>query len=106
MIIDSVELMLLGFVSLLLTVGQGPISRICISEKVAGTWHPCSKKLEQESGMKIENGTGRRRLLSTFLDSGSGNSSRVLAAAEDDQCAAKVCVCVIVLTLYIRCLVT
>ncbi|KAK7335722.1 hypothetical protein VNO80_27716 [Phaseolus coccineus] len=36
------ELMLLGFISLLLTVGQGLISRICISEKVAGTFHPCA----------------------------------------------------------------
>ncbi|KAK9127287.1 hypothetical protein Syun_016084 [Stephania yunnanensis] len=34
------ELMLLGFISLLLTVGQGPISRMCIPENVADTWHP------------------------------------------------------------------
>ncbi|KAL4556674.1 hypothetical protein LXL04_034830 [Taraxacum kok-saghyz] len=35
------ELMILGFISLLLTVGQGPISDICIPSKVARTWHPC-----------------------------------------------------------------
>ncbi|CAN1829936.1 MLO-like protein 6 [Linum perenne] len=35
------ELMLLGFISLLLTVGQDPISRICISKKLGSTWHPC-----------------------------------------------------------------
>ncbi|KAI3751469.1 hypothetical protein L2E82_22556 [Cichorium intybus] len=36
------ELMILGFISLLLTVGQGPISDICIPSKVARTWHPCT----------------------------------------------------------------
>ncbi|KAJ0453295.1 hypothetical protein HanHA300_Chr15g0588771 [Helianthus annuus] len=36
------ELMLLGFISLLLTVGQEPIASICISSKVARTWHPCN----------------------------------------------------------------
>ncbi|XP_076900576.1 MLO-like protein 12 [Bidens hawaiensis] len=36
------ELMLLGFISLLLTVGQEPISKICISSEVARTWHPCN----------------------------------------------------------------
>ncbi|KAL0284097.1 UNVERIFIED_CONTAM: MLO-like protein 2 [Sesamum angustifolium] len=40
------ELMLLGFISLLLTVGQSPISNICISKSVGATWHPCSKKQE------------------------------------------------------------
>lgn len=38
------ELMILGFISLLLTVGQGPISDICIPSKVARTWHPCNNK--------------------------------------------------------------
>ncbi|KAL8233545.1 hypothetical protein R6Q59_019645 [Mikania micrantha] len=36
------ELMLLGFISLLLTVLQEPISDICIPSKVARTWHPCN----------------------------------------------------------------
>ncbi|RZC70363.1 hypothetical protein C5167_033632 [Papaver somniferum] len=40
------ELMLLGFLSLLLTVGQGPISKICIPKSVAATWHPCSGEEE------------------------------------------------------------
>ncbi|XP_071734037.1 MLO-like protein 12 [Rutidosis leptorrhynchoides] len=35
------ELMLLGFISLLLTVGQQPISDICIPSTVARSWHPC-----------------------------------------------------------------
>ncbi|KAI3995177.1 hypothetical protein MKX01_031979 [Papaver californicum] len=48
------ELMLLGFLSLLLTVGQGPISKICIPKSVAATWHPCNS--EQEA--KLNNGGG------------------------------------------------
>ncbi|OVA18109.1 Mlo-related protein [Macleaya cordata] len=42
------ELMLLGFLSLLLTVAQGPISEFCIPKSVADTWHPCKKKQEQK----------------------------------------------------------
>ncbi|KAK3035358.1 hypothetical protein RJ639_033642, partial [Escallonia herrerae] len=37
------ELMLLGFISLLLTVGQDPISKICIPKSVGTSWHPCQK---------------------------------------------------------------
>lgn len=35
------ELMLLGFISLLLVVIQDHISNICIPARVAATWHPC-----------------------------------------------------------------
>lgn len=38
------ELMLLGFVSLLLTVLQERISEICIPKSAGRTWHPCSEK--------------------------------------------------------------
>ncbi|KAI3905996.1 hypothetical protein MKW92_031563 [Papaver armeniacum] len=52
------ELMLLGFISLLLTIGQVPISKICIPQSVANTWHPCSKQQEYDfynigSGNKV-----------------------------------------------------
>ncbi|KAL5122731.1 MLO-like protein 12 [Glycine soja] len=36
------ELLLLGFLSLLLTVLQDEISKICVSKNVASTWHPCA----------------------------------------------------------------
>ncbi|XP_061349013.1 MLO-like protein 6 [Gastrolobium bilobum] len=80
--------MLLGFISLLLTVGQGPISRICISEKVAGTWHPCRDEEEtgdssnEESEQKI---TGRR-LLAAFFGSYEEIPRRVLAGGGSDNC--------------------
>ncbi|KAH6802621.1 Seven transmembrane MLO family protein [Perilla frutescens var. frutescens] len=43
------ELMLLGFISLLLTVGKGPISEFCISKKIGNSWHPCNRKQELEN---------------------------------------------------------
>lgn len=43
------ELMLLGFISLLLTVFQGRIAKICITEKQAGQWLPCKKETTSTS---------------------------------------------------------
>ncbi|KAL6199973.1 hypothetical protein ACLB2K_029755 [Fragaria x ananassa] len=84
------ELMLLGFISLLLTVGQGPISNICISEKVGNTWHPCSKKQEKKIEEEEEVESPSRRLLAAFESGyGGGSVRRVLAAAGTDKCAAK-----------------
>ncbi|CAI0442816.1 unnamed protein product [Linum tenue] len=57
------ELMLLGFLSLLLTVFQTPISSICVSQKIGASWHPCNKKEEKSA----DSGDNRRRLLG-FLD--------------------------------------
>lgn len=75
--------MLLGFISLLLTVGQGPISKICVPKAVGASWHPCSKK--KESKVTLKNDIGLRRLLSV---SDHGESvRRVLASPTDDKCA-------------------
>lgn len=86
--------MLLGFISLLLTVGQGLITNICISEKVGSTWHPCSKKQEGRLHSNYDTSSdthGRRKLLSSVYDSNDGTIRRVLAAAATgDKCAAKV----------------
>ncbi|XP_041991401.1 MLO-like protein 12 [Salvia splendens] len=82
------ELMLLGFISLLLTVGQGPISEICISEEVAATWHPCNKKQEgKKYPLEKIDGESRRRLLMDGSDAESYR--RILAAGAPDKCAAK-----------------
>ncbi|XP_030452399.1 MLO-like protein 6 [Syzygium oleosum] len=93
------ELMLLGFISLLLTVGQGPISDICISESLGATWHPCSHK--QESKMNTDDQEdedadhGRRRRLLVSLSNttqasfGHQNARRGLAAAGYDKCSPK-----------------
>ncbi|KAF8042563.1 hypothetical protein BT93_A1024 [Corymbia citriodora subsp. variegata] len=93
------ELMLLGFISLLLTVGQGPISGICISESLGATWHPCSPK--QESKLNTDdqkdedaNNGGRRRLLLSLSNTtqafGHQKTRRGLAAAAGyDKCSSK-----------------
>lgn len=76
--------MLLGFISLLLTVGQGPVSRICISEKVASTWHPCSD--DETRSAESAQGTNSRRLLAAFDGSNDVNPRRVLAGGGSDKC--------------------
>ncbi|KAG8377240.1 hypothetical protein BUALT_Bualt08G0007700 [Buddleja alternifolia] len=62
------ELMVLGFISLLLTFGQNYIVRICISEKVANTMLPC----EHRDDHGDDSGGHHRRLLS--------DERRILAA--------------------------
>ncbi|KAF7132481.1 hypothetical protein RHSIM_Rhsim09G0153000 [Rhododendron simsii] len=46
------ELMLLGFISLLLTVTQDRIAEICIPKSVGNSWHPCDKHPAKEYGDK------------------------------------------------------
>ncbi|KAF2300576.1 hypothetical protein GH714_014107 [Hevea brasiliensis] len=85
------ELMLLGFISLLLTVGQGPISNICIPEKVGSSWHPCSKEEEaniNKAEVPATENENRRKLL-TISDSG-GSLHRVLAGTTTtDKCGER-----------------
>ncbi|KAG2673837.1 hypothetical protein I3760_13G107200 [Carya illinoinensis] len=87
------ELMLLGFISLLLTVGQGIISNICISEKMGAKWHPCENKQEtqltEDEDEDEDSESNGRKLLMIMSDSG-GSFRRILAsAASTDKCAAK-----------------
>ncbi|URE41671.1 hypothetical protein MUK42_05426, partial [Musa troglodytarum] len=65
------ELMILGFISLLLTFGQKYIVKICIPYKVADTMLPCSRKTD--TGMEEEaDGGHRRRLLTNALADRNG----------------------------------
>ncbi|GMI86229.1 MILDEW RESISTANCE LOCUS O 12 [Hibiscus trionum] len=74
--------MLMGFISLMLTVLQGPISDICIPESVANTWHPCDKQSEAEKYAKIP-----ARNLIEFTDVDSFHiPRRSLATSEYDKC--------------------
>lgn len=73
------ELMILGFISLLLTFGQNYITQICITEQAADTMLPCLLKpetLAAESGGHGHGGNGEpeeageshhRRLLSYVI---------------------------------------
>ncbi|KAK8641282.1 hypothetical protein V6N13_010697 [Hibiscus sabdariffa] len=81
------ELMLLGFLSLLLTVGSSTITGICISERLGSTWHPCSRNREgnlDEDTSESEN-ENRRRLL--MISSSGRVSRRSLAGSSGDKCA-------------------
>lgn len=44
--------MLLGFLSLLLTVLQDPVSNLCVPKSVGYSWHPC--KAEEDAKSKYE----------------------------------------------------
>jgi len=82
---------LLGFISLFLTVLQDPISDICIPKSVGATWHPCknvksgtTKKDPEDS----DDSTHGRKLLQ-FLDS-NFSARRRLATKGYDKCTEKV----------------
>ncbi|XP_068667568.1 MLO-like protein 6 [Aristolochia californica] len=83
------ELMLLGFISLLLTVLQGPISEICIPERVANTWHPCKRKAAETSTDRATNTSNGD--VSPASDEVIGrkllwSSRRILAEASSGTC--------------------
>lgn len=75
--------MLLGFISLLLTVFQDRIAKICISEDLANQWLPCKEKKEVTT-------EHFQTLFSSFLPNGNGR--RLLAEPADftAYCTTKV----------------
>ncbi|KAG6665654.1 MLO-like protein 6 [Carya illinoinensis] len=81
------ELMLLGFISLLLTVFQNYISDICISKSVGATWHPCKNGSKSKSKEEVSDEISGRKLLQ-FLESDFG-ARRRLATKGYDKCAEK-----------------
>ncbi|KAI3447605.1 hypothetical protein Pfo_004270 [Paulownia fortunei] len=83
------ELMLLGFISLLLTVGQGLISGLCVSKAIANSWHPCDKK-QEKSKYRVdkevdldENGQRRRLLLANLNSDGTHRRGKVPFVSSD-----------------------
>ena len=50
---DGAELMIMGFISLLLTVFESRIARICVSEDLANKWLPCEKKRQGQNGNSV-----------------------------------------------------
>ncbi|KAJ9536568.1 hypothetical protein OSB04_un000267 [Centaurea solstitialis] len=58
------ELMLLGFISLLLTVSQRTISKICIPPHLANYMLPCERKEGSKTSQHLISDFGRRHLLS------------------------------------------
>nr|POE94826.1 mlo-like protein 12 [Quercus suber] len=80
------ELMIMGFISLLLIVLQKPITNICIPKSVGATWHPCKKGDKSSSAYSDSQNEGRKLL--QILDSDFG-SRRMLAVKVIDKCTTK-----------------
>ena len=80
------ELMILGFISLLLTFGQNYIIQICIPEEAADTMLPCSRKTDTETEEEAD-GRHRRRLLTNALTD-PNVKRRILAAGSIVSCSA------------------
>ncbi|KAA8532194.1 hypothetical protein F0562_006664 [Nyssa sinensis] len=72
------ELMLLGFISLLLTVFQERINTICIPKHLSNHWLPCKKQSTETSSTTHFQRTST--FFSAFLN-GSGTGRRLLAEA-------------------------
>lgn len=71
------ELMLLGFISLLLTVFQSRILKICISQHKADIWLPC--KRSDDTNAKQPASTSHFQTAITFISSfGSAGARRHL----------------------------
>ncbi|KAM3714982.1 hypothetical protein ACB094_01G374700 [Castanea mollissima] len=74
------ELMLLGFISLLLTVFQGFISRICIPTHLSSTMLPCKRGAVSSNGSEHYSNlatNNRRQLLSEETNSGHCHEGKV-----------------------------
>ncbi|KAL8046538.1 hypothetical protein ABFX02_08G184100 [Erythranthe guttata] len=79
------ELMLLGFISLLLTATSSIISNICIPSKFYdSTFSPCTKKDVDEE--RENSNSNSRRLLMTFFGFGSQSHRRVLNVLNQNTC--------------------
>ncbi|KAK1326042.1 MLO-like protein 10 [Acorus calamus] len=79
------ELMILGFISLLLTFGQSYIAKICISEKTADTMLPCRLR---DSTEEANVGHWQRHLLEDIFYSIKSNR-RGLSGGETGETCAK-----------------
>ncbi|RRT59029.1 hypothetical protein B296_00019472 [Ensete ventricosum] len=81
------ELMLLGFISLLLTVFQRTISRICVSRRFFGHMLPCketsfspNQEVHHAKGLKLQLTWNNQKLLSEDEGSDTCMSQMVLVA--------------------------
>lgn len=75
--------MLLGFISLLLTVFQDRIAKICIPKDLAYQWLPCQEKKEVTT-------EHFQTLFSSFLPNGNGRRLLAEAADSTSYCTAEV----------------
>jgi mlo protein len=77
--------MLMGFISLLLAVGQTPISKICIPTKAGSVMLPCKPK-----GDDAGKNAGRRRLLLWYPEEEFSHRRFLAGAVDEKYCENKV----------------
>lgn len=86
--------MLLGFISLLLTVFQNCISQICVAEHVVTNMLPCDLKDKTKEGHESNNATATEHFQRFFTSTISGTARRLLAEKSSESavgyCAKKV----------------
>ncbi|XP_065853790.1 MLO-like protein 1 isoform X1 [Euphorbia lathyris] len=86
------ELMLLGFISLLLTVSQSTMSKICVPEEVVTNMLPCKLSAKGEKEGHESDATTTEHFQRSFTTTVSGTVRRLLAEAAESQlgyCARK-----------------
>lgn len=79
---NDAELMLLGFISLLLTVSQDRILKICISKHLTNHWLPCKKDNDAKETVHF---------LTNFFSLVLGGRCLLVGSANSGYCGAKVC---------------
>lgn len=87
------ELMLLGFISLLLTVFQSAISKICMSKELVKDMLPC--KIEEKEDDDDDGNATTSHFQTYFASTMSGGTRHLLAKASSNSpvkgyCSAKV----------------
>nr|AIZ94062.1 Mlo protein [Hevea brasiliensis] len=79
------ELMLLGFISLLLTVSQATISKFCVHEHVLTNMLPCDLSEKGEEGQGSNTTATTEHFQRFFTTSISGTNRRLLAESTESQ---------------------
>lgn len=86
----KIELMLLGFISLLLVVLQTPVSGICIPTNIHATWHPCNSQQETAKYGKDQIDDGRK-ILEDYDSNDFYSPRRSLVGKGYDKCGEQAC---------------
>lgn len=91
------ELMLLGFISLILTVGTSYIAKICIPPKYADIMLPCRKDIKKDyydggdhDDDDHKRGDDRRKLLSYIADEVIWRRALAAPAGDKKTCSTQV----------------
>lgn len=82
------ELMLLGFISLLLTVGTSYVAKICVPKSLGNKWLPCDKKIIEDED--DDKGKEEHRKLLSFGEEIVWRRALAGATDEYDYCDKQV----------------